>query len=153
MAEFVHLHLHTEYSLLDGMCRISEVTRLAKKWGMRSLAITDHGKMFGVIPFYQEDLKNGVKPIIGSEFYLAPGGRSEKRGEKIGDAYSHLTLLAKNDDGYRNLMRLSTLAHTEGFYHRPRIDRELIEKYNQGVVLLSGCLKGSINSLLLQERE
>ena len=153
MAEFVHLHLHTEYSLLDGMCRISEVTQLAKKWGMRSLAITDHGKMFGVIPFYQEAIKHGIKPIIGSEFYLAPAGRSEKRGERTGDAYSHLTLLAKNEDGYRNLMRLSTLAHTEGFYHRPRIDRELIEKYNQGIVLLSGCLKGSINSLLLHDRE
>ena len=120
---------------------------------MRSLAITDHGKMFGVIPFYQEALKNGIKPIIGSEFYLAPAGRSEKRGEKTGDAYSHLTLLAKNDDGYRNLMRLSTLAHTEGFYHRPRIDLELIEKHNQGVILLSGCLKCAINSLLLQDRE
>ncbi|MFH2069574.1 MAG: DNA polymerase III subunit alpha [Candidatus Omnitrophota bacterium] len=153
MAEFVHLHLHTEYSLLDGMCRISEVTQLAKKWGMRSLAITDHGKMFGVIPFYQEALRHGIKPIIGSEFYLAPAGRSEKRGEKTGEAYSHLTLLAKNADGYRNLMRLSTIAHTEGFYHRPRIDWELIEKYNQGVVLLSGCLKGAINSLLLQDRE
>lgn len=153
MADFVHLHLHTEYSLLDGMCRISEVTRLAREWKMHSLAITDHGKMFGAIPFYQTALKNGVKPIIGCEFYLAPGSRFEKKGEKAGDAYSHLTVLARNDAGYLNLMQLSTLAHTEGFYHRPRIDNEILEKHHDGLILLSGCLKSEINAFLLQENE
>ncbi|HNS48405.1 MAG TPA: DNA polymerase III subunit alpha [bacterium] len=153
MADFVHLHVHTQYSLLDGMCRIEAVTEQARKWGMPALAVTDHGKMFGAVEFYKTAIKNGVKPIIGSEFYLAPRSRFDKSGERSSDAYSHLTLLARDETGYRNLLILSSLSHTEGFYHRPRIDKELLKEYHEGLLLLSGCLKGEINTALLQNNE
>ncbi len=147
-SDFVHLHLHTEYSLLDGMCRTDKVAKLAEQLGMNSLAITDHGNMFGAIDFYQKVLKAGVKPIIGLEAYIAPGNRFEKKGRGIKEASFHLTLLAKDTTGYKNLLKLSTISYLEGFYYRPRIDKQVLEQYKDGILVLSGCLKGEIPSLI-----
>ena len=129
MKEFVHLHLHSEYSLLDGMCRIDRITEECHKMGMPSLAITDHGTLFGIIHFYQSAIKHGIKPIIGEEMYIAPRSRLDKSPAKFTDvreASFHLTLLARNADGYKNLLKLSTLSYMEGFYHKPRIDKEIL---------------------------
>jgi len=147
---FTHLHVHTEYSLLDGMCRISSLISRAKEIGMDSLAITDHGVMYGVIDFYLAARAAGIKPIIGCEVYVAPQGRLNKKVESK-TAY-HLTLLAKDDTGYNNLLQLVTRAHLEGFYYKPRVDRELFHQYNQGLVVLSGCLQGEIPSLIVEDR-
>ncbi|HNS32175.1 MAG TPA: DNA polymerase III subunit alpha [bacterium] len=153
MKDFVHLHLHTEHSLLDGMCRISEVTALARKYGMKALAITDHGTMGGVLKFYMAALKHGVKPIIGSEMYIAPGSRFDKKISGKKDAFFHITLLAKNYRGYQNLLKLSTLSFTEGYYYKQRIDKEILSQYSEGIMALGGCLKGEVNSLLLEGEE
>ncbi|MCK4245122.1 MAG: DNA polymerase III subunit alpha, partial [Candidatus Omnitrophica bacterium] len=150
-SDFMHLHLHTEYSLLDGMCRIERIAKVAHQSGMKALAITDHGTMFGVINFYQRVLKAGVKPIIGLEAYIAPGSRFEKKSRGIKEASFHLTLLAKNSTGYKNLMKLSTISYLEGFYYKPRIDKTILEQYQEGIILLSGCLKGEIPSLILND--
>jgi len=124
---FTHLHVHTEYSLLDGMCRIPQLVLRARDLGMDSLAITDHGAMYGVIEFYQAAREAGIKPIIGCEIYIAQGSRfSRDAGDK--NNY-HLILLAKNQIGYQNLIQLTTKAHLEGFYYRPRVDKELLEQY------------------------
>ncbi|MCL5674329.1 MAG: DNA polymerase III subunit alpha [Candidatus Omnitrophica bacterium] len=147
MKEFVHLHLHSEYSLLDGMCRIDRVTEECHKMGMPSLAITDHGTLFGIIHFYQSALKHGIKPIIGEEMYIAPRSRLDKSITKFADvkeASFHLTILAQNIEGYKNLLKLSTLSYLEGFYHKPRIDREILSKHSGGLIVLSGCMKGEI---------
>jgi len=139
---FVHLHVHTEYSLLDGMCRIPQLIARAKQLGMTSIAITDHGNMYGVIDFYTAARAAGLKPIIGCELYVSPTTRSSR------DASSrnpfHLTLLAKNMEGYHNLMQLVTRAHTEGFYYKPRVDRELLTQYHEGLIALSGCARRRI---------
>src|SRR5688572_16017027 len=119
---FAHLHCHTHYSLLDGANRIPELVEQTRKLGMSAIAITDHGNMFGAIEFYRECKDAGVNPVIGYEAYLAPGDRRDKTSSKRGDAYSHLTLLAKNNTGFKNLIKLSSIAFTEGFYHAPRID-------------------------------
>lgn len=145
---FVHLHVHSEYSLLDGLSRIKDLTRMAREMGMNALALTDHGVMHGVISFYQKAREQGIKPIIGCEVYLAPRTRFDREG-KIDQAY-HLVLLAKNLDGYRNLMKLVSLAHIQGFYYRPRVDKELLKKYSSGLIALTSCLKGEIPQLLLQ---
>jgi DNA polymerase-3 subunit alpha len=147
---FCHLHVHTEYSLLDGMSRIPELVARAKELGMEALAITDHGAMHGVVKFYQEARKAGIRPIIGCEVYVAPGSRLDRESSK--SRPYHLTLLAKNDIGYRNLMQLVTKAYTEGFYYKPRVDRELLKEYSQGLVALSGCIGGEIPQLILQGR-
>ncbi|RPJ64104.1 MAG: DNA polymerase III subunit alpha [Dehalococcoidia bacterium] len=147
---FTHLHVHTEYSLLDGCCRISQLVHKAKDLGMRALAITDHGNMYGVIDFYKAALDVGIKPIIGCEIYVASGDyRSKDPAEK---SNSHLTLLAKNHQGYRNLMQLVTKANMEGFYYKPRIDKKLLQEYKDGLVLLSGCVQGELGRLILQNR-
>ncbi len=146
-SDFVHLHLHTYYSILDGLCRIEEVIRKAKEYGMPAVAITDSGGMFGVIEFYEKAVEEGIKPIIGCEVYVAPGSRKDKKGG-ISKAAYHLTLLACNTEGYRNLMKLVSLAYLEGFYYRPRIDKELLSQYGKGLIGLSGCLKGEIPSLI-----
>ncbi len=151
MSDFVHLHLHTEYSLLDGMCRMEEVTRLARQYGMSALAITDHGNLHGVVDFYQEAVKHGVKPIIGCEMYLAPKNRKEIGPASSKDSSFHLTLLAEDESGYRNLLQLSTASYLEGFYYRPRIDYELLTRHNRGLILLTGCLKGEIATCLLKD--
>ena len=143
-SNFIHLHLHSQYSLLDGAIRFDEAFDLAKKYRMSALALTDHGNMFGAVEFYQMAIKHGIKPIIGCEIYVAPGGRFEKKtGEREGGNY-HLTLLVKNETGYFNLLKLVSLAHLEGFYYKPRVDKELLSKHNEGLIALSGCMKGEI---------
>ncbi len=151
-ADFTHLHLHTQFSLLDGACRIPELVALAHHHKMDSLAITDHGSMFGAVDFYQEARKAGVKPIVGCEVYVAPRSRLEKGGGGIDEAAYHLILLAKDEEGYRNLMKLVSLAYLEGFYYRPRIDKEVLASHSKGLIGLSACLKGEVPSLLLQKR-
>ena len=145
---FTHLHLHTEYSLLDGCCRIEQLIDRAAELGQSSLAITDHGVMYGVISFYKYALSKGVKPIIGCEVYVAPRSRFDK--QKGPDSrYSHLVLLCENNEGYRNLIKLVSAGFTEGFYSKPRIDRELLKKHHGGIIALSACLAGEIPQLLL----
>ena len=147
---FVHLHVHTEYSLLDGASRIPELIRRTKELGMDAIAITDHGAMYGVIDFYKEAKKQGVKPIIGCEVYLAPGARQE-RAEVNGIRYYHLILLAENQVGYRNLVKLVSLANIEGMYYRPRIDKEILRKYHEGLICLSACVAGEIPKAIIQD--
>jgi len=143
MNDFVHLHLHTEYSLLDGACRISEIPAMAKEMGHTSVAVTDHGVMYGVIAFYKACVEVGVKPIIGCEVYVSPRTRFDKTHEK--DAVNnHLVLLAKNNTGYKNLLYMVSKAYTEGFYSRPRVDIDLLSEHSDGLIALSGCLAGYI---------
>ena len=143
MGEFVHLHLHSEFSLLDGANRIKDIPVIAKELGMDSIALTDHGVMFGVIDFYKACKANGIKPIIGCEVYVAPRSRHDKDPE-IDKYYNHLILLAKNMDGYRNLSKMVSLSFTEGYYYKPRIDKELLEKYHEGLICCSACLAGEV---------
>src|SRR3982751_3084609 len=144
-AEFVHLHLHTEYSLLDGACRLDRLMDKAHELKFPALAITDHGVLYGAVDFYQAAREKGIKPIIGCEVYVAPASRLEKKTSSGGrDVYNHLVLLAKDETGYRNLMKLVTLAHTEGYYYKPRIDKELLAAHHDGLVALSGCLASEI---------
>lgn len=147
---FVHLHVHTEYSLLDGACRIDALVRRAKELGMPALAITDHGTMYGVIDFYKQAKKQGIKPIIGCEVYVAPRSRLEKTAVE-GESYYHLVLLAENEIGYRNLIELVSRGHSEGFYYKPRVDRELLAHYSEGIICLSACIAGEIPALILKE--
>lgn len=144
-ASFVHLHLHTEYSLLDGAIRIPDLMEKTAGLGMPAVAMTDHGNMFGAIEFYQAAVKAGVKPIIGCEVYMAPGSMIDKSASSARDAASHFTLLAKDLQGYGNLMKLVSAAHLEGFHYKPRIDKELLAKYSAGLIGMSACLKGEIN--------
>ncbi len=147
---FTHLHVHSEYSLLDGMSRISQLVAKAKELGMDSLAITDHGAMYGVIEFYRAAREAGIKPIIGCEVYIAPGSRL---GRTPGDKSNyHLVLLAKDQAGYRNLLQLNTRAHLEGYYYKPKVDRELLQQYAPGLVALTSCLGGEIPQLILGGR-
>ena len=146
---FTHLHLHTQYSLLDGACRLGNLVSRAKELGMTSLAITDHGNMYGAVDFYRECKKQGIKPIIGCEVYVAPRSRFDKEKTQDRD-YHHLILLVKNETGYKNLIKLVSLGYTEGFYRKPRIDRDLLEKHAEGLICLSACLVGEIPQLLLQ---
>ncbi len=141
-ASFVHLHVHTSYSMLDGACRVKDLLRTAAELRFPALAITDHGGMFGVVDFYQEALKQGVKPIIGSEFYVAPGSRLDKGAEAGSENPHHLVLLARDETGYRNLLKLSSASYLEGFYKKPRIDRELLAAHAGGLIALSACLQG-----------
>jgi DNA polymerase-3 subunit alpha len=144
-SQFVHLHLHTQYSLLDGANKIPEVLEEAKKLGQPAIAITDHGNMHGVLEFYDIAQTVGIKSILGCEFYLNPLSRHERKTKLQGGAPTHhLTVLAKNNDGYHNLCRLATLAYKEGFYFKPRIDHELLQKYREGLIVLSGCLSGEL---------
>lgn len=146
---FVHLHVHTEYSLLDGASRIDKLISRVKELGMEAVAITDHGSMYGVIDFYKQAKKQGIKPIIGCEVYVAPRSRWEKNTVE-GEAYYHLILLAETDEGYRNLIELVSRANTEGFYYKPRIDRELLRQYSKGLICLSACIAGEVPALLLK---
>lgn len=143
-ADFVHLHLHTQYSLLDGAIRLDDLFKKAHHYKMPALAITDHGNMFGAVEFYQEAYKSGIKPIIGCEVYIAPGSRWEKDARGIKDTSYHLLLLAKDHIGYKNLMLLVSKGYLEGFYYRPRIDKELLKTHNEGLIALSSCLHGEI---------
>jgi len=142
--EFVHLHLHSEYSLLDGACHIDELVEQAAKGGMKAMALTDHGNMFGAVAFHDACLAGGVKPILGCEIYVATGSRHDKSAAGIQEAYNHMTLLAANDAGYHNLVKLVSIGYMEGFYHRPRIDKELLARHAEGLIGLSGCLSSEI---------
>lgn len=148
MSKFVHLHIHSEFSLLDGANRIKDLPVRAKELGMDSIAITDHGVMFGTIDFYKACKKEGVKPIIGCEVYVAPRSRTDKQ-PGIDNHYYHLILLAKNNEGYKNLSKLVSLSFVDGYYYKPRIDREILEKYHKGLICLSACLAGEVNQALL----
>jgi len=151
-SNFVHLHVHSDYSVLDGMCQIDRLLARAKEYGMPAIALTDHGNLHGAIEFYIKALKHGIKPILGMEAYVAPGNRKEKKAEGIKDASFHLTLLVKDWEGYKNLIRLSTIGYLEGFYYKPRIDKEVLREYSKGLICLSGCLKGELAHYILQER-
>jgi len=145
---FTHLHVHSEYSLLDGAAGIKKLVRYCKELGMEALAITDHGNMFGAVAFYRTALAAGIKPILGIEAYIAPGSRSERDAKGISDASYHLLLLAQNNQGYRNLLKLASIGYQEGFYYRPRIDREVLEQYNEGLICTSACMGGEIPTAL-----
>ncbi|MDD5644805.1 MAG: DNA polymerase III subunit alpha, partial [bacterium] len=143
-SNFVHLHVHSEYSLLDGACSIGKIVKKAASLKMPALAITDHGNMHGVIKFYKQALSESIKPIIGSEMYIAPGSMLEKKLDKRKNSSYHLTILVKDETGYRNLLVLSSESYLKGYYYKPRIDKELLKKYSRGLIALSGCLKGEI---------
>ena len=145
---FTHLHVHTEYSLLDGSSKIKELTARAKELGMDSLAITDHGVMYGVIDFYRAAKEVGIKPILGCEVYVAPGSRFDRENTGGEDRYYHLVLLAENDQGYKNLMKIVSKGFVEGFYYKPRVDYEVLETYHEGVIALSACLAGEVQKYL-----
>jgi DNA polymerase III alpha subunit/intein/homing endonuclease len=149
---FVHLHVHTHYSLLDGACKVSDLVKRTKALGMNAIAITDHGCMFGVIEFFNECRKEGIKPILGMEAYMAPGDRRERStpSGSAGDAAYHLLLLAENIEGYKNLIKLSSLAYKEGFYYKPRIDKEILRQYSKGLIATSACLGGEVCSAFMK---
>ncbi|MEG1557535.1 MAG: DNA polymerase III subunit alpha [Oscillospiraceae bacterium] len=149
-SDFVHLHLHTEYSLLDGACRIDRLMTHIKSLGQTAVAITDHGVMFGCVDFYKSAKKHGIKPIIGCEVYVAPRTRFDKV-HKLDSSLFHLVLLCKNETGYKNLIKMVSLSNTEGFYGKPRVDKELLEKYSEGLIALSACLAGEIPQALLSD--
>ncbi len=146
--KFTHLHVHTEYSLLDGSGKIKEMVHRAKELGMDALAITDHGVMYGVIDFYRACLAEGINPVIGCEVYVAPGSRFEKEGAMTDKRYYHLVLLAENNQGYQNLMKIVSKGFTEGFYYKPRVDYELLKQYHEGIIALSACLAGEVATAL-----
>ena len=141
MPKFVHLHTHTEFSLLDGLSKIPKLIKAAKDLGMEALAITDHGVMYGAIEFYKECISTGIKPIIGVETYVAPRSHRSKEGKADTEPY-HLTLLAKDYQGYLNLVKLISISHLEGFYYRPRVDKALLKEFHDGIIALSGCPAG-----------
>ena len=143
---FVHLHNHTEYSLLDGCCRIEELVRATKELGMSAVAITDHGVMYGTVKFYEAAQAAGIKPLLGVELYVTPGALEDRLKEE--ELY-HLVLLAENDIGYRNLIRLVSIAHLDGFYYKPRVDKKTLAQHGEGLIALSACLGGELPSLIL----
>ena len=149
-SDFVHLHVHSDFSLLDGACRLEPLLKRVHQYKMPAVALTDHGNMFGAIQFYKQAMKEGIKPIVGCEVYVAPRSRLEKAGR--GGGSNHLTLLVADYQGYKNLIRLSSLGYLEGFYYKPRIDKELLAKFHQGLIALSGCLKSEIAQLLLDDQ-
>ncbi len=146
MSKFVHLHLHTEYSLLDGAARIDKLVKILKEREAPACAITDHGNMYGTVKFFEKCKANGIKPIIGTEFYVADNYK-DKTGKFD---YAHITILAKNDEGYKNLCKLNSIAWIDGFYYKPRIDYNLLREHSKGLICLSGCLRGDVQQLLLQ---
>ena len=145
---FTHLHLHTEYSLLDGAARIKDVVSRAKELGMTSLAITDHGAMFGVVDFYKECKAQGIKPIIGCEVYTAARSHLDKDADRD-KRQGHLILLAKNEQGYKNLIKIVSIGYTEGYYYKPRIDKDVLRAHSEGLICLSACLSGNVQRMLL----
>jgi DNA polymerase-3 subunit alpha len=149
---FVHLHVHTHYSLLDGACKVPELVARCKQLGMDSIAITDHGCMFGVIEFFNECKKQGIKPILGMEAYMAPGDRRERStpSGNAGEAAYHLLLLAQDLEGYKNLVKLSSIAYREGFYYKPRIDKQVLRELKGGLIATSACLGGEVASALMK---
>ncbi len=152
MSKFVHLHNHTDYSLLDGAANIEKMVKTAAELGMDQLAITDHGNMFGVLKFYKTCKAHDIKPIVGCEFYVAPESRFDKKGSEQKNRYYHLLVIARNQEGYKNLMQLSSRAYTEGFYYKPRIDDELLQRYGGGLIGASACLAGEIPQLIMDNK-
>ncbi|AEH45882.1 DNA polymerase III, alpha subunit [Thermodesulfatator indicus DSM 15286] len=150
MSDFVHLHLHTEWSLLDGAIRLKDLFPKAQEYGYQAVAITDHGNLFGLIHFYEKAKEFGIKPILGCELYVAPGSRFERKAKSAHEAGYHLVVLCQNETGYRNLLKLITLANFEGFYWKPRVDKELLRKYSEGLIALSACLHGEVASAALR---
>lgn len=150
-SKFTHLHTHSHYSLLDGLTKVQDMVRIAKEAGQTSIALTDHGNMYGAIEFYKTCKKAGIKPIIGVEAYMTAGSRLEKTTEAGQKRYYHLILLAKNLQGYKNLIRLVTIANLEGYYYKPRMDKEILRKYSEGVIALSGCMGGELSQTVLSE--
>lgn len=146
-SDFVHLHVHSDFSLLDGACTVQGLVKKAVEYGHTALALTDHGNLSGALALYKSCKKAGIKPIVGCEVYMAPGLHTEKKR-----GYNHLTLLAMNEAGYRNISRLSSLGYRDGYYYKPRIDRELLQQYNEGVICLSGCLKGPVSVPIVQDK-
>ena len=146
MRDFCHLHVHTEFSLLDGIARVNKLIDITKERGYSAVAITDHGNMYGTLQFFEECIKAGIKPIIGCEFYIC-NDLTKKQGK---DDMGHLVLLAKNNEGYANLLKLNGIACTEGYYYKPRIDYEVLQKHSKGLICLSACLAGHIPQFLLQ---
>jgi DNA polymerase-3 subunit alpha len=153
VSEFVHLHNHSEYSLLDGAAAVEKIPALARELGMKHIALTDHGNMFGILEFYDACVKNGVNPILGCEFYVAPGSRHVKSGGTDERNYYHLVILAKNQTGYSNMIKLCSLGYTQGFYYRPRIDEELLGLYHEGLICSSACIGGEIPLMILDNRD
>lgn len=151
-SDFVHLHTHTQYSLLDGACRLEDLIAVAKEYKMPAIAMTDHGNMYGAIDFYTEAIEAGIKPIIGVELYIAPGSRFDKSPRQKKITANHITLLARNETGYKNLMKLVSIGYLEGFYYKPRIDMESLAAHAEGLIGLSGCLKGAVAVNLLQDQ-
>src|SRR5471032_724483 len=154
-ADFVHLHLHTEFSLLDGACRLDTLMERAHELKFPSLAVTDHGVLYGAIDFFQAAREKGIKPIIGCEVYVAPGSRLEKKTNSAGggrDVYHHLGLLAKDEVGYKNLIKLTTAAHLEGYYYKPRIDKEILAAHKDGLIAMSGCLASEIPDWIMKDQ-
>ena len=150
MSDFAHLHLHSQYSLLDGANLIDDVLERAKAGGMPAVALTDHGNMFGAIDFYQKARKIGIKPILGIEAYVAQGSRLDRDASRRSN--NHLVLLAENATGYRNLIKLTSKSYLEGFYYKPRIDHELLREHSEGLICLSACLKGEVNESITAGR-
>ncbi|MDR1990966.1 MAG: PHP domain-containing protein, partial [Acidobacteriaceae bacterium] len=151
-SEFVHLHLHTEFSLLDGACRIDELLDQAVKLKMPAIAVTEHGNLFSSVIFHDHARARGLNPILGCEVYVAPGDRRTKSGNP-GETQNHLVLLAENAEGYHNLIKLVSAGYTEGFYYKPRIDKELLARHSAGLIGLSSCLKGEVAEGLAQQQE
>ena len=152
MSKFTHLHVHSHYSLLDGLPKIDELLDCAKELGMSSVALTDHGVMYGAIEFYKKAKIKGIKPIIGCEVYVAFEKLTDKR-PNIDSKRNHLILLARNEQGYKNLVKLVTIANLEGYYYKPRMDKEILRKYSKGIIALSGCLGGELSRALSNKYE
>ena len=146
MPKFTHLHVHSHYSLLDGLAKIPDLVKRTKELGMDAIALTDHGVLYGAVEFYKAAKKAGMKPILGVETYVAPRDRFSKEGN---ERYYHLILLAENNAGWKNIVKLVTKAHLEGFYYRPRVDKDLLREHHEGVIALSACLGGEIGQALL----
>ncbi|MGB8521397.1 MAG: PHP domain-containing protein, partial [Candidatus Acidiferrales bacterium] len=149
-SNFVHLHLHTDYSLLDGACEIGELTAEAARRGMPAVAVTDHGNLFAAANFYHQATTHGVKPIIGCEMYVAPDNHKSRGTEA--ERSNHLVLLCETDEGYRNLMQLVSTGYLDGFYYKPRVDHELLAKHSKGLIALSACLRGEVADALLADK-
>ncbi|HEY7155606.1 MAG TPA: PHP domain-containing protein, partial [Gemmataceae bacterium] len=149
---FVHLHCHSHYSLLDGANRVPELVAHVKKLGMNACAITDHGNLFGAIEFYLACREAGINPVIGYEAYIAPGQRTQREAKKRGEAGYHLTLLAKNAAGFKNLIKMASVAYLEGYYYIPRIDKELLADHHEGIICLSGCASSEFSDTILKEQ-
>ena len=152
MKDCVHLHVHSHYSMLDGGITIKNLVKKAAENNMQALALTDHGNMFGAVEFYLACKAAGIKPIVGYEAYMAPRSRTEKGGTGISESSFHLTLLARNEAGYKNLMKLATIGYREGYYYRPRIDKEVLSNHSGGLICLSGCLASETSDLLQEDR-